>query len=100
MHLYPDAACYDLQHALAARLGVAAECLLFGNGSDDVIYLLWSRVFGERDEVRRPPRFIRYEAAATLNNCRCHLVPLSADWVHDLDAMAEKVNERTRIVFN
>jgi histidinol-phosphate aminotransferase len=100
MHQYPDAGTYDLRVELAARLNVSPEGLLFGNGSDDVIHLLGITFLGECDEViQAHPSFVRYEAAATLNNCRCHLTPLTSDWVHDLDAMAARVNERTRIVF-
>lgn len=100
MNRYPDAGSYDLQHALAERLGVTPECLVFGNGSDDIIHLLGITFLGECDEVvQAHPSFVRYEAAATLNNSICHLVPLTADWVHDLDAMAARINQRTRLVF-
>ncbi len=100
MNQYPDAGTYDLRMALAELLNVSPDGLVFGNGSDDVIHLLGITFLGECDEVvQAHPSFVRYEAAATLNNCRCHLVPLTADWVHDLDAMAAQVNERTRIVF-
>ena len=100
MHQYPDAGSYDLRMELASRLDVSPEGIVFGNGSDDVIHLLGITFPGECDEVvQGHPSFVRYEAAATLNNCRCHLTPLTSDWVHDLDAMAERVNERTRIVF-
>ncbi len=100
MHLYPDAGTYDLQQFLAAKLNVDPEGLVFGNGSDDVIHLVGITFLNEGDEVvQAHPSFVRYEAAATLNNCACHLVPLTSDWIHDLDAMLAAVNEKTRIVF-
>jgi histidinol-phosphate aminotransferase len=100
MNQYPDAGTYDLRVELARRLNVSPDGLVFGNGSDDVIHLLGITFLGECDEVvQAHPSFVRYEAAATLNNCRCHLTPLTSDWVHDLDAMAAHVNDRTRIVF-
>ena len=100
MHLYPDAGSYDLQQFLAARLDVDPEGLVFGNGSDDVIHLIGITFLNDGDEVvQAHPSFVRYEAAATLNNCKCHLVPLTSDWVHDLDAMLAAVNEKTRLVF-
>jgi len=100
VHLYPDASSYDLQQALAEYLNVGPDSLVFGNGSDDIIHLLGITFLDSADEViQAHPSFVRYEAAATLNNCKCHLVPLTSEWVHDLDAMAACVNERTRIVF-
>lgn len=100
MHIYPDASCFALRQALAARTKLSPEAFVFGNGSDDVIHLLGVTFLRECDEViQGDPSFVRYEAAAILNEARCHLVPLTSDWVHDLDAMAARVNERTRLVF-
>jgi histidinol-phosphate aminotransferase len=100
MNLYPDAGAYDLAQELAKRLHVSPDGLVFGNGSDDIIHLLGITFLGECDEViQAHPSFVRYEAAATLNNCRCHLVPLTSDWVHDLEAMAARINSQTRLVF-
>ncbi len=100
MNLYPDAGTYDLQQALAAKLSVSPESLVFGNGSDDIIHLLGITFLSEGDEViQAHPSFVRYEAAATLNNCKCHLIPLTADWTHDLDAMADAITDKTRLVF-
>lgn len=100
MHLYPDAASFDLRNALAAHLDVTPETIVTGNGSDDIIHLLGVTFLEPGDEVvQGDPSFVRYEAAAILNNAPCHLVPLTADWTHDLDAMAARCNDRTRIVF-
>lgn len=100
MHLYPDASCHNLRNALADKIGLQPNNLVFGNGSDDIIHLIGITFLNEGDEViQAHPSFVRYEAAATLNNCKCHLVPLTADWVHDLEAMAERVNSQTRLVF-
>jgi histidinol-phosphate aminotransferase len=100
MHHYPDASCFELRRAVAEHLDVAPEALVFGNGSDDVIHLLGVTFLEPGDEVvQGDPSFVRYEAAAILNKAACHLVPLTADWVHDLDAMAARTNRQTRLVF-
>ncbi|MCL4236125.1 MAG: histidinol-phosphate transaminase [Deltaproteobacteria bacterium] len=45
-HIYPDDHCRDLAAAVAARIGVLADMLLFGTGSDDAMHLAtWA--FGE-----------------------------------------------------
>ncbi len=100
MHVYPDASSFELRNALAAHLDVAPDTLVLGNGSDDIIHLLGVTFLEPGDEVIQGyPSFVRYESAAILNNAPCHLVPLTANWVHDLDAMAERLNKNTRMVF-
>lgn len=100
MHLYPDATAHVLRHALAERLNVSEDALVFGNGSDDIIHLLGITFLEPGDEVIQAyPSFVRYESAAVLNQAICHSVPLTADWVHDLDAMAARIDARTRLIF-
>jgi histidinol-phosphate aminotransferase len=98
-HLYPDASSYELVGKTGESLGIAPDHLIFGNGSDDVIHLLGITYLEAGDEVvQADPSFVRYESAAILNRAICHKVPLR-DWTHDLDAMAERFNARTRLVF-
>jgi histidinol-phosphate aminotransferase len=99
VHLYPDAACYDLRKAVTDRLEVRGDQLIFGNGSDEIIFLLGVTFLTPGDElIQADPSFVRYEASATLNEAACHKVPL-VNWTHDLDAMAERINERTRLIY-
>ncbi len=99
VHLYPDAVAHELSEAVAAHLRIPADHLIFGNGSDDIIHLLGLTFLAPGDEViQADPTFVRYEAAAILNQAVCHKVPLRF-WTHDLVAMAERVNDRTRLVF-
>lgn len=100
MHLYPDASAHDLCAALGRRLDVEPECLVLGNGSDDIIHLLGITFLEQGDEViQASPSFVRYAAAATLNSACGRQVPLTADWTHDLPAMADQINSRTRLIF-
>jgi histidinol-phosphate aminotransferase len=100
MHHYPDAASYDLRQALSEFLNVLPESVVVGNGSDDIIHLLGVTFLEPGDEViQGDPSFVRYAAAAILNNAPCHAVPLTSDWIHDTDAMAERITAKTRLVF-
>ena len=99
VHRYPDAVAHELSKAVAGHLRIPPDHLLFGNGSDDIIHLLGLTFLTPGDEViQAEPTFVRYEAAATLNHALCHKVPLRS-WTHDLVAMSERLNERTRLVF-
>lgn len=98
---YPDGGCHELRHAVAERLEVATNMLIFGNGSDEIIHLLGLTFLDSGDEVvMGDPTFVLYEAAATLAGATSIRVPLTRPgFVHDLDAMADAFTERTRLVF-
>ncbi|MCA1596651.1 MAG: histidinol-phosphate transaminase [Chloroflexi bacterium] len=97
--LYPDASCFELRTALARRLSVEPSMLVMGNGSDEIIHFLGLAVLQPGDEIiQASPTFVRYEAAAIMGQCECLSVPLR-NHTHDLEAMADRFTERTRLVF-
>ncbi len=99
-NLYPDGTCWDLRAALSRHLGVPQECLLFGNGSDEIIRMLGVTFLEPGDEVlTATPTFVQYVAAAKLNDVRAVTVPMQADLKYDLKAMRAQVNEHTKLVF-
>ena len=101
LHLYPDASCFSLREALAAKYGLPMNQIVVGNGSDEIIHLL-GQIFleDEGDEIIvGDPSFVRYDAAAGLANCRLIKVPLTADMRLDIPAMAARASERTRLIF-
>jgi histidinol-phosphate aminotransferase len=99
--LYPDGGCHDLRAAVASKLGVGGDHLIFGNGSDEVIHLLGLTFLTPGDQIIiGDPTFVLYEATATLAGAEVVKVPLTRPgYVHDLAAMADAVTERTRLVF-
>jgi histidinol-phosphate aminotransferase len=97
--LYPEASCPELVQALASHLQVPVEWLAVGNGSDELIHYLGLTYLREGDELLTgDPSFVRYEAAAILNRAEFIATPLR-DHTFDLEAMAERVGPRTRLVF-
>jgi len=99
LHLYPDGDCYYLKRALAAKLGVAEERLVFGNGSNEIIELAVRTFMRPGDEAVMAHRgFVVYRLIVQANGGTCKIVPLK-DFTHDLEAMAEAVTVRTRIIF-
>lgn len=101
MHLYPDAASYDLRKKLSEHFGVDYNQVLVGNGSDEIIHLLGQIFLGGPDDeiVVGYPSFVRYDAAAHLADCQIKRVPLDSSLTHDLDAMAAAVGPKTRLVW-
>ncbi|MEV8095626.1 histidinol-phosphate transaminase [Kitasatospora sp. NPDC085879] len=97
---YPDPGCTALAEALAARLDVPADRLVFGTGSVAVGRLLVRATAGPGDEVLYAWRsFEAYPIMAEVCGATSVRVPLRPDEGHDLDAMADAVTDRTRIVF-
>lgn len=97
--LYPEGSCHDLRLAVATYLDIPTDHLIFGNGSDDIIRLLGLTFLTQGDDIiQADPSFSQYEAAATLNGAVTHRVPCR-DWTHDLEAMAERITPRTRLIF-
>ncbi len=96
---YPDGGCYYLKEKLSEKLGVPPESLIFGNGSNELIELLF-RTFvrdGER-VVYGYPAFVVYRLISQAMGIEGISVPLKG-MVHDLDAMAQAVEDGVRVVF-
>jgi histidinol-phosphate aminotransferase len=99
VYLYPDGACYELRQSVASHLNLPEDHLILGNGSDEIIHYLGVTYLQPDDEViQADPSFVRYEAAAILNDAHCIKVPLK-NWAHDLEEMAARITERTRLIF-
>ncbi|WP_281965268.1 histidinol-phosphate transaminase [Serinicoccus marinus] len=96
---YPDMGVVALTEALAARLGVPAEQLATGTGSVAVLAQLVAIACDPGDEVVYAWRsFEAYPIVVALSGARSVQVPLTDDARHDLDAMAEAITDRTRLV--
>ncbi len=99
MNRYPDMGNTALYAALSARLGVEVGQLAAGTGSVAVLYHLLQAFCEPGDQVVHAWRsFEAYPIAITASGAEGVRVPLLADGRHDLDAMAEAITERTRVV--
>ncbi|MGE5404200.1 MAG: histidinol-phosphate transaminase [Candidatus Saccharibacteria bacterium] len=99
LYLYPDGASYYLKTAVAAKLGLDPDGLVFGNGSDELLRLLNETFIGPQEEiVFANPSFSEYEFMATIMGGKCISVPLK-DFRHDLSSMKDQVNDNTKMVY-
>jgi histidinol-phosphate aminotransferase len=97
---YPDGACTRLRIALAERFDVDADQLVFGAGGDEILELLVKAFVGPGDTVVHAwPSFAMYPIVVSGMGGEALAVPLGADLTHDLAAMAERVDARTKLVF-
>ncbi|MEZ5616636.1 MAG: histidinol-phosphate transaminase [Rhodocyclaceae bacterium] len=94
---YPDQ--FELTAALSERLGVGAEQIVLGNGSNDVLDLV-ARVFlaPGRSSVFSRHAFAVYPLATMSAGGECIVVP-AKHYGHDLDAMRAAIRPDTRVVW-
>lgn len=99
MHLYPDGASFYLKNKLAPFLGVKAEELMLGNGSNELIELLIrTLVHGDEEILLSAQTFVIYKISAQAVGRRFVEVPMK-DRHYDLEAMAKALTPKTRLVF-
>jgi histidinol-phosphate aminotransferase len=99
LNRYPDGSGFYLTQALAKNLDVDTAQILLGNGSNELIELLLRTFTVPGDEViSADPSFVAYRIIAQGAGCSNVIVPCK-DMRHDLDAMAERITDRTKIVF-
>jgi histidinol-phosphate aminotransferase len=99
LHLYPDGDCFYLKRGLAAKLNVAPEQLIFGNGSNEIIELAIRTFMRPGDEaVMARQAFVVYKLIVQAVGGISQEVPLR-NFTHDLEAIGAAISARTRIVF-
>ena len=97
--LYPDGAGIYLRDAISARLRFSRDHIILGNGSNEVIEFIAHAFLNRGDEVVISEyAFIAYKLIAQLFDARVIEVP-TANFQPDLDAMAEAVTSKTKIIF-
>ena len=98
---YPDPQQRSLKEVLADQRGVATENILLGNGSDEVLDLLF-RAFCEPKEdnvITLPPTYGMYKVLSGINTIENREVLLTKDFQLNTEEILKGVNERTKIIF-
>jgi histidinol-phosphate aminotransferase len=97
--LYPDGSCLALRRALAKRLRLEPDQVLLGNGSSELITQLGAAYLNPGDEVLTSQlTFVTYPTVAKLMDATLVQVP-QREFTYDLEAMAQAVTRRTKLVF-
>ena len=103
---YPDDVGYSLRAKLSAKHGLDMGGLVLGSGSSDVIDMVARTFLGPgRNAVFSRYSFAMYPIYTTACGAECRVADaLPADhpvmpYGHDLDAMADLVDDNTRVVF-
>ena len=98
---YPDPQQRNVKSILAEQNGVKQENILLGNGSDEVLDLIY-RAFCEpaRDNIiTMPPTYGMYKVLADTNNIENKEVLLTEDFQLNIDAILASYDRYTKILF-
>ena len=97
---YPESLCTDLVNCLAEKHGVSQDCIMVGNGLDNVITLLGMTFLTEDSEIIYGDiTFPAYGNIARKMGAKCVEVPLTDKMELDLDAMAAAITDKTKMIF-
>jgi len=101
LNRYPDPQQRTLKGVLAEQKGMQIENILLGNGSDEVLDLIF-RVFCEPNKdnvITLPPTFGIYDVLANTNAIENRKVVLNADFQPNIEAVLENADENSKILF-
>ena len=100
LNRYPDADAYHLQKAIAEKYGVPQDWVVIGSGSSELLGLAAETVLSEGTTAIYPQySFSLYPMVARLCGAETIEIPSTGDFNADLDATADAVDERTRLIF-
>ncbi len=96
---YPDSASRELRSALASVYGVKESQVFCGNGSDEIISLLFKACLDENSKIAMPyPTYSLYKTAADMHRVACEFVPANGDFTVDTDRLL-RAGEQAQAIF-
>ncbi|MDE2423578.1 MAG: histidinol-phosphate transaminase [Betaproteobacteria bacterium] len=97
--LYPDGNGFELKTSLAEMHQLELSNIVLGNGSNDVLELI-ARAFlsPDTEAIYSQYAFAVYPLVTQAVGAKGKVVP-AKDYGHDLEAIAQSVSEKTRVVF-
>lgn len=101
LNRYPDPMQLTLKKRIGGIKGIPVENIFTGNGSDEAIDVLF-RIFcepGIDNVIVLPPTYGMYAVCAAINNVQVKEVPLNSDFQMDIQAIADAVDDYTKIIF-
>ncbi len=100
LHQYPDATHRVARERISEYAGVPADRIMIGNGSDEIIDMLFMLTIEPGDEVIVPmPTFGVYAARPPLYGGVVKVVERKPNFDLDVDAILNAVTDRTKLIF-
>lgn len=78
---YPEAAADTFRHRASEVLGIPADWIVCGNGSDDILTIVTRALVGQGDLLRLPyPSYILYKTLGQLQGAQSEEIHFRPDW--------------------
>lgn len=99
LQIYPDQKATILREALAKKFEISEECIICGNGSDEIMQIVAATYLNPGDEVIISKNtFSIYELVSRLFSGKLIFVNLK-DYEIDLEGIAKAVTRRTKLIW-
>ena len=97
--VYPEGTARILREAIAAHYGLAADRIICGNGSDEILTLLANCYVRPKDEVLFSAHAFSLYKIVTLANSGVPIEVPTRDLKLDIDDVIARITEKTRLVY-
>ena len=98
--VYPSPGYAELKDAIARYIGCSTECIIVGNGSDDLLNTLVRLILVPSDQVIIPvPTYSYYEVLVAAGHGTCVYVNRAADFSVDIDNIIGAITGNTKLIF-
>ncbi|RMH42810.1 MAG: histidinol-phosphate transaminase [Deltaproteobacteria bacterium] len=100
-HLYPDGGAWKLRRALAERLGVGHDEIVFGAGSNEIIGMIVKAFCrpGADEVLAHRYAFLSYRLFSQMHGVDFVEADVHDDLRCDVDALIDRMSARTRVIF-
>ncbi|MBE7436981.1 MAG: histidinol-phosphate transaminase [Spirochaetales bacterium] len=99
LQLYPEPSSRPLREKLSSLYGQSPESFLIGNGSDEILSLLFRLLLPDGGScLSSDPAYSLYPVLAAMQNGEILNVAVKSDWYLDLAAMAARAKESSRFI--
>lgn len=100
IHRYPDMHAYRLKTKLSELYKLKKENIILGNGSEGIMAYIARAFIQPSDEVlTSEATFIGFNILAKSAGAKLVRTPLTLDFRFDVETMAKKINEKTKIIY-
>ena len=97
---YPDPVAGQLRRVLAEQNSVKPENIIVGAGSESIIAILCRTFFLNNEEaLTADATFVGFFVQANIRGISLKKIPVTDDYRFDLDAMAESISDRTKMIY-
>ncbi|TCP93357.1 histidinol-phosphate aminotransferase [Cricetibacter osteomyelitidis] len=96
---YPDANGFNLKQEVAEKFGLQTDQITLGNGSNDLLELIFQTFVSDKDEVIFSQyTFIVAPLAAQARNAKAKVIP-AVDYGHDLNGFLQAITDKTKLIY-